>query len=498
MTGRLQFQFDLTPAGKGRKRDNPRRRILVLGDFSGDRPDKPALSERKPWRVDSDAIESLPGRAGARLRLALGEGGAQETVLNFDALDDFHPDALYRRLPIFQELRDMRARLENPKTYADAVEELERGTLGPAPALQPSASTANAENDAETFQRLLGGSIPSPDLPTQRHADPVQNLVRALAEPHLNKTPDLSLQKSFLSIVDDAIALTMRELLRHPRLQALEAVWRGCGWLVDRVENDEDIRIFLLDASHDELAQDLATAEGIVERTALYRLLTESSLAVPGGEPWSLTIGQYAFGARADDLGLLELLGLVCARCGGVFIAGASPRLLGCDALDAAPDAAAWPPPDAGLAQAWQNLRRAPAARFIGLALPRFMLRMPYGRKSNPVDSFLFEEMPSRPVHAAYLWGAPALACAEAVARAWLAGEDPASPTEIESLPYHVQNDGDDPVVKPCAEVYLNEKTAHAMLDAGLVPLLSIRNQNRALLPRLQSIAQPAAELAGI
>lgn len=496
MTGRLQFEFDLSPAGKGRTRDDKRRRILLLGDFSGDRPDKPPLAERKPLRLDPDTAESLPGRAGARLRLTPGADGKQEISLHFETLDDFHPDALYRRLPLFRELREMRARLENPGTYAEAVEALKRSAPGETLAPPPNAPATDADTDP--FRRLLGGTVSSGDPSTAKPADPVKNLVRALAEPHLNKAPDLSLQKSFLSIVDEAIAQTMRAVLHHPRFQALEAVWRGCAWLADRVEGDDDIGIFLFDASFEELAQDLAKAEGAVERTALHRALTGSSLAVPGGEPWSLTVGLYAFGARADDLGLLELLGLVCARCGGAFIAGASPRLLGCEALNAMPDASDWPPPEAGLAQAWQNLRRSPAARFVGLALPRFLLRLPYGRQTDPLESFAFEETSAPADHAAYLWGTSALVCAEAVARAWLEGEDAGGPTEIDDLPYHVQNRGGDLTVTPCSEVYLNEKTAHAMLDAGLIPLLGIRNQNRALLPRVQSVASPATALAGI
>lgn len=475
MAGKLQFQFDFG-AGKPKRRESLRQRLLLLGDFSGHRPDKPALSTRTPWPVDIDRFDSLLERLGPQLRL-----GQEGAAVSFAALDDFHPDALYQRLPVFASLRNLRGRLENPASYAAAAAELKRGQTGPAPGPVP---------DADLFSQLLGGPVSPPgQTAAQQRQDIAQSLIQRLVEPHLDKRVDIGEQRQLIAAVDDAIIQAMREVLHEPGFQALEAVWRGSHWLADRIEDSEDIQIYALDLSLGELAEDLAAAQGHVEQTATYRLLTDSSLAVAGGEPWSLVVGHYRFGDDADSLGLLEFLGVVSACCGGVFIAGASSKLLGCANLAATPDVSDWPTADAGLAQAWHELRRRPVARHIGLALPRFMLRWPYGKKSAPIERFPFEEMPPRPPHEAYLWGNPALPCAERIIRAWREGE---AGQEVPSLPYHIYDDGSGQAVKPCAEAYLNEKTAHALIDRGLMPVLSVRNQNHALVPRLQSIAEPA------
>lgn len=478
MAGKLQFQFDFGTGGP-KRRESLRQRLLVLADFSADRPDKPALSARKPCLLDIDRFDSLLARLSPQLRL-----GPQGEAIGFASLDDFHPDALFQHLPVFASLRELRGRLENPASYAAAAAELKRGQPGPA-----ESGPAPADG-ADLFSQLLGGPVAPPGQTAARQRqDFAQSLIQRLVEPHLDQRVDMSEQRQLLAAVDDALTQTMREVLREPRFQALEAAWRGVHWLADRAEDGGETQVCLLDLSAAELADDLAAAEGQVEQTATYRLLTDSSLAIAGGEPWSLVIGLYRFGDDVESLGLLEFLGVVSACCGGVFLGEASPSLFGCGGLAATPDASDWPGACADLAQAWRELRCRPVARHIGLALPRFMLRRPYGKKSEPIERFAFEEMPPRPPHQAYLWGNAALPCAELIARAWREG---AIGREVPSLPYHIYDDGGGQAVTPCAETYLNEKTAAALIKLGLMPLLSVRNQDHALIPRLQSIAEPA------
>jgi len=48
-----------------------------------------------------------------------------------------------------------------------------------------------------------------------------------------------------------------------------------------------------------------------------------------------------------------------------------------------------------------------------------------------------------------------------------------------------------------CAEEYLTERAAEAMLNRGLMPLMSYRNRNAVRLMRFQSIAEPLKTLSG-
>jgi len=494
MGGKLQFQFDFARPGQDQRRKTQSQRILVLADCSGQQPDKPGLSARQPRPVDAEHLDGLLAKLAPQLRLALEDGGG-ELSIEFGKLDDFHPDALYQRLAAFQPMRELRGRLANPSTYAEAAEALKHGRLASPSA--PSPAPAHPETrteDGSLLEQLLGAPSHIGEPPRKPAADPAQNLIQRLVAPHLGSSVDLGQQKQFFSAVDAASTELMGRILHHPRFQSLEATWRGIAWLAENLEDAGEVAAYLLDVSYAELCQDWLEAGGKLENTAICRLLAESSLAVPGNAAWSLVVGDYPFGEDVDSLGLLAALGALSGQCGGSFIAEANPKLLGCASLAASPDAAGWTQAPADVAQAWQALRQSPVASSIGLALPRLMLRRPYGKKSDPVDSFDFEELPPRPAHEHYLWGNPAFACAALAAQSWL-GDDGETANTLEGLPYHVYDDGSGLAVKPCAEAYLNEKTAYAILDSGIMPLISVRNQNHALIPRLQSIAQPPTAL---
>ena len=182
-----------------------------------------------------------------------------------------------------------------------------------------------------------------------------------------------------------------------------------------------------------------------------------------------------------DDAARLQSLGRFAAAMGAPFLAEADP------------------PADEDCGPHWRDLRRSTEAAWIGLAVPRFLLRLPYGKDTAPVESFDFEEMPES-VHAAYLWGNPAFACACLLGEAFRADGWSLQPHEhcqIDELPLHVYEEDGEPQTKPCAEVLLTESDSDFLLTQGLMPLASIRDQDSALLLRFQSIAEPAAPLAG-
>ncbi len=141
-----------------------------------------------------------------------------------------------------------------------------------------------------------------------------------------------------------------------------------------------------------------------------------------------------------------------------------------------------------------------PEASAIGLALPRFLLRLPYGKKTDPIESFDFEEMPEAPSHEDYLWGNPAFACAALLAQSFSEyGWEmrPGAHAQIDGLPLHVyQRDGESEL-KPCAEALLTEDAAAHILENGLMPLVSLKERDSVRLVRFQSIAKPLRALAG-
>jgi type VI secretion system protein ImpC len=485
-------------------------RMLVMGDFSGRRgqgmEDAARLGERHPVRVDIDDFDQRFSQFAPRLMLPLGAPGSQGYPITFARLDDFHPDRLYQRLDLFHALRDMRARLQNPATFEQAAAELRQDAARSLPstteAAAPGARAEAAEDDAATLERLLGARPVSASAaatslgPGQVN---ITQLIRGIVAPYV--VPAASpLQGQYLAWVDAATSEQMRAILHHPAFQALEALWRSVRSLVASLELGSTLQLHLLDVTKAELLAHVQACRGNLESSPLYRLLVEHAGGTLGGEPWSLLVGDYTFGAAEEDLELLAALGALGSQAGAPFMAAASPSLLGCTSLVDAPDPRDWRAIDAEAAQAFGALRRSALAPWIGLALPRILLRLPYGKNTDPVEQLGFEELPPARSHEAYLWGNPALACAQLIGQSFLArgwDMEPGDDQDLVDLPAHVFQQEGERHLQPCAEVLLSERAGEAILDHGLVPLLSYKNRNAVRVMRFQSIAEPSSPLAG-
>jgi type VI secretion system protein ImpC len=149
---------------------------------------------------------------------------------------------------------------------------------------------------------------------------------------------------------------------------------------------------------------------------------------------------------------------------------------------------------------AWEELRRIPEASYLGLALPRLLLRLPYGADTDPIERFDFEEMPTVLEHDDYLWGNPAFVCVYLLAQAFShygwnlrAGMI----QDIEGLPLHIYKEHGESKVKPCVEVVFIERAAKRILDYGIMPLLSFKDQDTIRLARFQSLADSPTNLSG-
>jgi type VI secretion system protein ImpC len=298
--------------------------------------------------------------------------------------------------------------------------------------------------------------------------------------------------------VDEARSALLRAILRSPRFREVEASWRSLDLLVRRA-GEETIRIFFLDASRDAVLEDLTGHEKL-SGTGLYRRLVTETVDTPGAEPWGAILGLYDFGPTIADAALLVRLAKLARAAGAPFLAGARPDFVGCASLAATPDPADWRAPGGEGAMIWGELRALPEAAWVALALPRLMLRRPYGAKTEPIESFPFEEIPGAPEHEAYVWGNAALACALVLFGAFEEGRwdlRPETAAEIQGLPTHVFQDGLETRVTPASEVVLTVRAAERLLEAGLVPVLSLKGSESVRVARLQSIASPSRSLAG-
>lgn len=330
---------------------------------------------------------------------------------------------------------------------------------GAPPIAQASSAPVSSGSSVESdLARLTSGSLL--DQVVEQSAggdgDDLQGIVNRVVAPHLVRHEDRSAEH-------EEHARAMRAILHDPQFQALEAAWRSLDMLARGLDTDGALSLHILDVTKAELARSLDALDF-------------------GDKPWALMIGNYSFDCSAEDAKLLERLGALARRTGAPFIAEAAP------------------PDDDSETAEWRALRRSPGARWIGLALPRFLVRMPYGRQSYAIDSFPFEEIPGRPEHGDYLWGNPAFICAWLLGRAF--NEQgwrfrPGAVRRIDGLPYHVCQIEGETRSQPCAEVALTDHEIEFIQDHGFMALAAMKNSDVAMIMRFQSIAEPPAGLAG-
>lgn len=418
------IELDIQP---GRKKtttaqDDDVFRILILADFGAEDLGKPVL-------IDRDNLEDVLERWKVAVEVPLAG------KISFRTLDDFHPDELYRRLNLFKSLRDARERLEDPETYRETAKQL----FNP-PTAQATMDILKPSNLLDqVVEEASGGSA----------ADPFTEYLRRLVAPYTEPRPDPKLPE-MLAEIDAAVAGNMRAILHDKRFQTVEAAWRALDLLVRTVETGVELKIYAMHLPEKLFAGDLARAKSLKD-TVLHSLMSAME--------WNHIFGAYTFGDSELDVEVLGRTSLLASHFKTTFIAAA------------APDFEKWEEPSPGLAE----LKRLPEMSHIGLSLPRWIVRMPYGKKSAPIDTFEFEELEKTPKHEQYCWANPSFACALLIA------EDRATGVEslnIHNLPAHTYKDSGEAVTKPCAEFLMTQKTAEHLTELGFMPLISMKGQD--------------------
>lgn len=487
-TMQFAFQFQAGPKGTRVEPDQPMK-ILLMANLSGQRGNTIAPAQRRPRKVDIDNMDQVLAACAPVLQLDLPELGQQSLQLQFASFDDFSPEHLYRSLPLFQSLRDTRQALQNPATFAAAAAQ-----LGFAPAAAAAAPVA-APAVGNDFASLLAGNVAGLAAAKPAANQQFEALIRSLAAPHIVTAHDPA---PWIATVDAAISSLMRAILRHPSFQSLEASWRGIHFLITNLDLDENLQLHVLDLSQPELAADLAAAGPVLHQSALYHLLVEAPRQAPDATPWGILLGDYQFDHSEAGVSQLAALGALAERAGAPWLAAAHDSILGCQSLQRDTEPRDWPAVPAEAKERWQALRSSPQAAWLGLVLPRLLMRLPYGRGSDAIDAFDFEECPTE--HAHFLWGHAGMACALLLAQAYQ--EDGwemqlGGALDILDLPaYTYKVDGESHLL-PAAETYLLERSGEAIQQAGLMALASYKNKNAVRLLRIQSLASPARALAG-
>ncbi len=487
----LEMDFTLESERSGIV-DEPAFQLLVLGDWTAN-GEKAELSRRRPIEIDRDNFDDVMRGLGVKLEVT---AGARATELEFDSLDDFHPDEIFKRVPLFAELRDLRKRLRNSDTFNSAAREVREWSAGTeeiAPEQKTDAEPAAAPDnllDAILTKPEGGAAAPkaavSPDL---------SRLVSDLVRPHL-VTVDENEQSAMIAAVDEATSGLMRQILHDRRFQELEAAWRGLFFLVRRTETASDLRIYILDVTKDDFASDLRNADGPLGSHVqkLYRLGVND-------DPWAAVAGNFAFLPNVDDIATLIRLAKTAASVRVPFISHIRPDVIGVKSLSEHPDPSDWDlTGNSDEGKLWNALRGVQESQYLGLSMPRFLARLPYGSDTESAEAFDFEELTGASGHDDYLWANGCLFIAQLLAQTyrelgWDFGQQFIQ--DADGLPLHVYKRDGQTIYQSCAEVQLSQNAAEELMEYGIMPIVSFKHTDRIRLARFQSIANPVRILKG-
>lgn len=439
-------------------------RIAILGDFGAGagrgRLDTGAdLAKRKPLKVEFDTLDDAMRRLNLSLTLPLGAEGAPVEVEVTD-LDAYHPDQVYANVPLFADLASLRKRLNNTSQFAAAATEVMAWAENAGPRASSLARRAAARGSTpsrgaslDDFARLTGraSAVAEGD-------DAIDRLMQRVVGPFVQ--PASSPKKEpLVAAVDAGLSDAMRAVLHHPDFQTSESLWRGVDFVLRRLETSHQLQVHLLDISAEEFTADLSSVSDLSE-CGLYKLLVESpSQDADGGYTY---IGAcYQFDATPVHAELIGRAAKVASHAGASLLTGISTD----------PFANRKELPHRLVSEAFAALRALPEASFVGLLGPRFLLRHPYGKRSDPISSFAFEEFSREAGLRGMLWGHPALLALTVLAQH-------GAPLTIDDIPFHFYVDEhDDKVALPCTERFISTNVASLLREAGISALMAHKGE---------------------
>jgi type VI secretion system protein ImpC len=340
---------------------------------------------------------------------------------------------------------------------------------------------------------------------TDQAKEAVAKAVRTLAEQALSQTTLISGDvvqsiEAIIAQLDKTLTDQVNLILHHEEFQKLEGAWRGLHYLVTNTETDEQLKIRVMNVSKKELGKTIKRFKGVAwDQSPIFKSIYESEYGVLGGEPYGCLVGDYYFDHSPGDVELLSGIARVSAAAHCPFIAGASPTVMQMGSwqelanprdltkLFGTPEYAAW-----------KSLRSSDDSRYIGLAMPRFLARLPYGAKTDPVEQFDFEEDTGAADHTRYTWANSAYAMATNIMRSFklygwcsrIRGVE--SGGSVEGLPVHTFPTDDGGVDMKCpTEIAISDRREAELAKNGFMPLVHRKNTDVAAFIGAQSLQKP-------
>jgi type VI secretion system protein ImpC len=363
-------------------------------------------------------------------------------------------------------------------------------------------TSAAATAEAGEFASLLNKEFKPK---TDQARDAVVQAVRTLAEQALVNTQIISADayqtiESIIAQLDLKLSEQVNAIMHHPDFQQLEGAWRGLHYLVNNTESDEMLKIRVMNISKKDLGRTLRRYKGTGwDQSPFHKRLYEEEYGQFGGEPFGCLVGDYHFDHSPQDVEMLAELSKNAAAAHCPFITGAAPTVMQMDTWQELAN-----PRDLtkifGNTEyaSWRSLRDSEDARYLGLTMPRFLARLPYGAKTSPVDEFDFEEDTGSADHRKYAWANSAYAMAVNINRSFkyygwctsIRGVE--SGGIVEDLPVHTFPSDDGGVDMKCpTEIAISDRREAELAKNGFMPLVHRKNSDLAAFIGAQSLQKP-------
>ena len=371
----------------------------------------------------------------------------------------------------------------------------ELSTGAPAGLVETNAGTSD-------FAALLNREFkPKSDRAREAVESAIHTLAtQALASTSLISNDALRSIEAMITAIDAKLSEQVNSIMHHEDFQQLESAWRGLSYLVNNTETDEFLKIKVLNVSKKDLARSLKKFRGTAwDQSPVFKKIYEEEFGQFGGEPFGLLCGDYYFDHSPADKQLLGDIAQVAAGAHAPFIAAANPSVMQLETWDELANprdlTKIFQTPEYA---AWRSLRESEDARYIGLAMPRFLARLPYGAKTEAVEEFAFEEDTSGADSNKYTWANSAYAMATNITRAFkmygwttrIRGVE--SGGAVEGLPTHTFPSDDGGVAMKCpTEIAISDRREAELAKNGFMPLIYKKNSDFAAFIGAQSLQKP-------
>jgi len=306
---------------------------------------------------------------------------------------------------------------------------------------------------------------------------------------------------AIIAEIDAKLTEQVNQIMHNEDFQKLEGAWRGLHHLVNNTETDEMLKIRVMNISKKEVGKTIKKYKGTAwDQSPLFKKLYEEEYGQLGGEPYGCLVGDYHFDHSPQDVEILSGMAQIAAASHAPFITGAQSSLMGMDSWQELSNprdlAKIFSTPEYA---AWRSLRESEDAKYLGLAMPRFLARLPYGAKTDPVEDFDFEEDAEGADSSKYTWANSAYAMAVNINRAFkeygwcsrIRGVE--SGGAVDGLPVHTFPSDDGGVDMKCpTEIAISDRREAELAGSGLMPLIHRKNSDIAAFIGAQSLNKPA------